>query len=54
MLPNKSQTNGRDNELQTQSTKLLWGRLLVLVRFYIENNDGIQEIWNNLLIFIEL
>ena len=44
MLPNKSQTNERDNELKTHSTKLLWGRPLVLAGFYIENNDGIQEI----------
>ena len=54
MLPNKSQTNERDNVLKTHSTKPLWGRLLVLAGFYIENNDGIQEIWNNSLIFIEV
>ena len=54
MLPNKSQTNERDNVLQTHSTKPLWGRLLVLAGFCIENNDGIQEIWNNSLIFIEV
>ena len=53
MLPNKSQTNEKDNVPQTHSTKPLWGRLLVLAGFYIENNDGIQEIWNNSLIFIE-
>ena len=54
MLPNKSQTNERDNELMSHFTKPLWGRLLVLAGFYIENNDGIQEIWNNSLIFIEV
>ena len=54
MLPNKAQTNERENVLKTHSTKPSWGRLLVLARFYIENNDGIQEIWNNLLIFIEV
>ena len=54
MLPNKSQTNKRDNELKSHSTKPLWGRLLVLAGFYIENNDGIQEIWNNSLISIEV
>ena len=54
MLPNKSQTSERDNVPQTHSTKPLSGRLLVLVRFYIENNDGILEIWNNSLIFIEV
>ena len=54
MLPNKSQTNGRDNVLKSHSTKPMWGRLLVLAGFYIENNDGIQEIWNNLLIFIKV
>ena len=54
MLPNKSQTNERDTVLQTHSTKPLWGRLLVFAGYYIENNDGIQEIWNNLLISIEV
>ena len=44
MLPNKAQTNERENVLKTHSTKPSWGRLLVLARFYIENNDGIQEI----------
>ena len=43
MLPNKAQTNERENVLKTHSTKPSWGRLLVLARFYIEN-DGIQEI----------
>ena len=54
MLPNKSQTNERDNELKSHSTKPLWGRLLVLAGFYIENNDGIQEIWNNSPMLIEV
>ena len=54
MLPNKSQTNERDNVLKTHPTKPSWGRLLVLARFYIKNNDGILEIWNNSLIFIEV
>ena len=44
MLPNKAQTNERENVLKTHSTKPSWGRLLILARFYIENNDGIQEI----------
>ena len=44
MLPNKSLTNERDKVLKTHSTEPLCGRLLVLARFCIENNDGIQEI----------
>ena len=54
MLPYKSQTNEKDNVLQTHFTKPLWGRFLVLAGFYIENNDGIQEIWYNSLISIEV
>ena len=54
MFPNKSLTNEKDNVLKTHSTKPLCGRLLVLAGVCIENNDGIQEIWNNSLIFIEV
>ena len=54
MLPNKSRTSEKDNVLQTHSTKPLWGRLLVLAGYYIENNDGFPEIWNNSLIFTEV
>ena len=45
MLPYKSQSNEKDNVLQTHFTKRL------LAGFCIENNDGIQEIWNNSLIY---
>ena len=54
MLPNKSQTSEKDNVLQTHSTKQLWGRLLVLAGYYIENTDGFPEIRNNSLIFTEV
>ena len=31
-----------------------WGRRLVFAEFYTENNDGIQEIGNNSLIFFQV
>ena len=42
------------NVPENHSTKPFWGRLLVFARFYTENNDGIQEIWNNSLIFSQV